>query len=388
MLDARKHIPIVEKKIYFDNAGAGPLTVDVYERVKWFLDLWRREGEPWGEVLEDIVNARREFAELVKTREDYVAVVPGVTYGLNAVFASLKIKPRSNVVVSSFNFPTSFHTLHAMRRRGVIKEVRVVNEHNGSTRVEDYEKLVDDNTVAVVVDYVGWLSGYREDLRAVAEIARSHGAILVSDAFHAVGVLGVDVEKLGVDVLLTGGYKWLMGLHGAGFVYVEKNLLQELEPMFAGWMAIEDSVIERMLRGEKLFERPFDTNDYKKPSKASMLEWGTWAAIAVEGTLEAIRFIKKHRAVELYSTHTRKLVEKLMDELEDTGYTLYTPRDSFAAIVSFKARDSYRIASLLGREGIVVSARPGLVRVSPHFYSVVEEVEKFIEVVRRIHSIA
>ncbi len=75
-----------------------------------------------------------------------------------------------------------------------------------------------------------------------------------------------------------------------------------------------------------------------------------------------------------------------MDGIEDSGYTLYTPRDRFAAIVSFKIKDSYRVASILRREGIIVSARPGLVRVSPHFYTTLEEVEVFIEAIKRIAS--
>lgn len=78
--------------------------------------------------------------------------------------------------------------------------------------LEEYEKLIDDNTAVVFVDYVSWITGYRERIREIAEIAHARGAVLISDAFHAVGVLPIDVTRDGVDALITGSYKWLLGL--------------------------------------------------------------------------------------------------------------------------------------------------------------------------------
>ncbi|MCE4610602.1 MAG: aminotransferase class V-fold PLP-dependent enzyme [Desulfurococcales archaeon] len=380
--EVRGLIPITREKVYFDNAGAGPLSKPVLEAIEGFARLWAERGEPWDEALEHIVEARRLFAGLIGARLEEVAAVPGVTYGYNALLSSLRLDGRGKAVAAPYNFPTTYYSLHGLRSRGLLKEVVILDSPEPGPGIGDWERAIDDETVLVVVDMVSWITGKLEDLKALAEIAHSHGAILVTDAFHAVGVIPVDVKRLGVDALLCGSYKWLMGPHGAGFVYVSKRLLDELDPMLSGWMAVEDSVIERMWRGEPLFERPFNVRELKPARDAKVLEWGTWPAIAFEGTLAALKLIHRYRAPERYSSHTSRLVERLMDGLEAQGYTLITPRDSKAAIVTFRHTRPYEVAKALYAHDIIVSPRPGRIRVSPHFYNTPEEVDRFLEVLR------
>lgn len=382
--DVRSLIPIVRSRVYLDNAGAGPLPRPAVEAVEGFLGKWASEGEPWVEGLRAVVEARRVFAELVGARLEEVAAAPGVTYGLNALLASLRLEGGA-AVAAPYNFPTSYYTLHALRRRGVLREVRIARGDGACTAEGEWDRLVGDDTVLVVVDHVSWITGCREDLRAAAEAAHDHGAILVSDAFHSVGVIPVDVKSLGVDVLLAGSYKWLMGPHGAAFVYVSKGLLDELEPSLAGWMAIEDGVLDRLERGERVFERPFDTSDYRRARDARALEWGTLPLPAFAGTLESLKLIKRYDAPGRYESHTSKLVERLIEGLEEAGFEVVTPRDAGrrAGVVTFKAKDPYSIAESLERHGVVVSARPGIIRVSPHFYNTMDEVEAFLNHLKR-----
>jgi selenocysteine lyase/cysteine desulfurase len=381
--DLRSRIEITSKMIYFDNAGAGPLSRDVIESIRSFLELWSGEGEPWDEALDHIVDARREFASLVGADYRYVAAVPGVTYGLNSLLSSLKIRPGSNAVVSPLNFPTGIISLQAMRSAGLLREVRLVRPRGGYVPLEEYERLIDDSTAIVLVDHVSWITGYRERVREISEIAHRRGAIVIVDAFHSVGIIEVDVEREGIDALLCGSYKWLMGPHGAGFVYVSNQLLEDLEPRFSGWMGIEDSVLARKHRGERLFERPFNIEEFNPARDATKLEWGTWPVIAFEGVLASMRLLKKFEAPHRYSTHTSKLVERLVEGLEELGLRITTPLDRYAAIITFEYRDPYALAEKLRREGIVVSPRPGIIRVSPHVYNTIEEVEAFIETVKR-----
>jgi len=382
--DLRSRIEITAKKIYFDNAGAGPLSKDVVEAVRSFLDLWSREGEPWDEALEHIVEARREFGSLIGADYRNVAAVPGVTYGLNSLLSSIKIKPGSNAVASPLNFPTGIISLQAMRRSGMIREVRLARPMGGYVPLEEYEGLIDENTSIVLVDHVSWITGYRERIREISEIAHRRGAVLIVDAFHSVGVIEVDVKRDGVDALLCGSYKWLMGPHGAGFVYVSQELLDDLEPRFSGWMGVEDSVLARKLRGERLFERPFDIESFRPARDATKLEWGTWPAIAFEGVLASMKLLKRFEAPHRYESHTSKLVERLAEGVEEMGLRVTTPLDRRAAILTFQYRDPYGLAEKLGAEGIVVSPRPGIIRVSPHIYNTMEEVERFLEILKKL----
>ncbi|MGC9152513.1 MAG: aminotransferase class V-fold PLP-dependent enzyme [Vulcanisaeta sp.] len=380
--ELRNRIEITRRKTYLDNAGAGPLTKDAAEAIRNFIELWQVEGEPWELALDHIVEAKKEFARLINSPWRNIAAVSGATHGLNALLSAIEFKPGSNVVVSPLNFPTGIFSFHALRARGIIREVRIAKAVNGYVPLDEYERLIDDNTAIVFVDYVSWITGYKEKIKEIVNIAHSRGALVVTDAFHAVGVIPIDVKADGIDALITGTYKWLLGPHGAGFIYVSDELLSRLKPSFSGWMGIEDNQVSRRLRNEKLFERPIDITTFKPASDASILEWGTWPIIAFEGALASIKLLIKYEVPWRFEGHTKKLIEMLYSSLSELGLRVTTPMDSHASIITFEYRDPYGLAKFLSDNGIIVSPRPGIVRVSPHAYNTVEEVERFIDVVR------
>ncbi|MDM7275829.1 MAG: aminotransferase class V-fold PLP-dependent enzyme [Thermoprotei archaeon] len=378
----RSKIRILERYVYLDNASSGPLPDPVVDAVKSFSEYWALSGEPWDEGIEALLEVKRLFSSFIGASHHNVAAFPGVTYGLGVILSSLKVRRGSNIVVGSHNFPTSIIMARALERAGVIGEVREADAIKGGFEV--YEKLVDDNTSMVMVDYVGWLSGHVEDIRELADIAHSHGAILVTDAFHAIGVMPVDVKSLDVDVLITGSYKWLMSIHGAALAYIRGELLESMEPPIAGWMSIEDSVVKRMIRGEPEFERPLETSRIQLAEDASKLELGTQPLIAYVALREALKFLIEHEATLNYESHTWRLAEELAEELQNLGFTLYTPRERHSAIITFKHREPHKLAGELERRGVKVAARPQLIRVSPHFYNTREDVYKLLEALKKI----
>ncbi|MFN4045716.1 MAG: aminotransferase class V-fold PLP-dependent enzyme [Acidilobaceae archaeon] len=378
---ARSRIRILERYVYLDNASSGPLPDPVVDAVNSFSEGWASRGEPWDEGIEALLEVKKLFSNLVGASRHNIAAFPGVTYGLGIILSSLKVRRGSNIVVGSHNFPTSIIMARAMERAGIVGEVREANALRDG--FEAYEKLVDDNTSIVMVDYVGWLSGHVENIRELAGIAHGHGAILVTDAFHAVGVMPVDVKSLGVDVLITGSYKWLMSIHGAALAYIRDELLESMEPPIAGWMSIEDSVIKRMMRGEPEFERPIETSRIQLAEDASKLELGTQPLIAYVALREALKFLLEHEATLRYESHTWKIAEELASGLENLNLTLYTPRERHSAIITFKHREPHKLAGELEREGVKVAARPQLIRVSPHFYNTREDIYKLLETLKR-----
>ena len=378
--EVRQQIPLLTNNVYLDNAGAGPPPVSVHAAMQSFLTEWRDYGEKWEAWLLEIVSARELFASLINATLDEVACVPNVSSGLAAIGTALPIQRGQNIVVSELNFPTNVYIWHAMKRKALLSEVRVLKAENGQIPISEFERAIDDKTVAVSLDYVSWINGCREDVRAITQIAHSHGALMLVDAFHAIGVIPVDARKLGVDVLACGTYKWLMGPHGTAFLYVSREALDRLDPGIVGWHGISDSVVARVRSKQETFERPFDLSGVAPAKDATRFEWGTWSVITVVGAKAALEFTLKY-APEEREPLVERLNERLVDGLRRIGKRITSPLEKGrrSGIVTFQVDDAAQVSRKLQQEHVVVAPRVNTLRVSPHFYNTDNEIDTLLK---------
>lgn len=378
--EVRQQIPLLANNIYLDNAGAGPPPTSVHGAMRSFLDEWRDYGEKWDDWLLEIVKARELFARLIGATVEEVACVPNVTSGLAAIGSALRPSPGQNVVVSELNFPTNVYIWHALKQKGLLSEVRVLKAKNGKVSISDFEKAIDDKTAAVSLDYVSWINGCKEDIKTVAQITHSHDALIIVDAFHALGVMPVDVRELNVDVLTCGTYKWLMGPHGTAFLFVKRNVIERLEPGIVGWHGISDSVVGRVLSKQDTFGRPFDLSSVIPANDATRFEWGTWAVIAVVGAKAALEFTMKYAPKDRQPT-VERLNERLVNGLTGKGKRVTSPleKERRSGIVTFEVDDATQVSRKLQQEHIIVAPRVNTLRVSPHFYNTEHEIDILLE---------
>jgi len=278
------------------------------------------------------------------------------------------------------NFPTSVYVWQALKQAGHISEVRVLKPQNGIIPLSEFEHAIDINTVAVCVDYVSWANGCRENIPEVTRLAHSRGALMIVDAFHALGVFPVDVKRLDVDVLTCGTYKWLMGPHGAAFIYVKPDVINSLNPSIVGWHGISDSVIARATARQGIFARPFDLSKVEPANNATRFEWGTWSVISVIGSRAALEFALKYVPEDRWPM-IQKLTDRLLEGLQHASRIVTSPveKERRSGIITFQIEKAAEVARKLQQSGVVVAPRVDTLRVSPHFYNTKQEIDVLLD---------
>ncbi len=376
----RKEIPVTSSRAYFDNAGTGPPSINVLNAIQGYLTDWRDYGENWEEWLPMIIESRRLFGRMIGASTDEVASLPNVSSALIALASSIKYKPNGNIVVSELNFPTNIYIWHLQKKHGRADEVRLLHRNeNGIVPLDDWEKAIDDNTSIVSVDYVSWTNGCRERIREIAKIAHEHGAFLVADSFHGLGVFPINVKQDNVDALVCGMYKWMQGPHGAAYMYTRRDRINDLDPNYIGWHGVEDSVVRRMTKQEDLFGRPFNIEEAQPAADATRFEGGSWGVVSIIGAKAALEYALKHDQQERYH-RVLKVTEHLVEGLKKKGRRVVTPlqSDRRSGIVVFEDADPRATFEKLKSLNITVASRVKSIRVSPHYYNTEDEIDKLL----------
>src|SRR5467141_2400969 len=376
----RKEIPVTSRRAYFDNAGTGPPSINVLNAIHEYLGDWRDYGENWEEWLPMIIDSRRLFAKMIGAGLEEVASVPNVSSALTSLASSIKYKPNGNIVISELNFPTNIYLWHLQKKHGRANEVRLLRkEADGVVPLDAWEKAIDDDTSIVSVDYVSWTNGCREKIREITKIAHEHGAFVIADSFHALGVFPIDARQDGVDALVCGMYKWMQGPHGAAFVYTRRDRLKDLDPNYIGWHGVHDSVVRRLTSQQDLFGKPFNIEETIPAADATMFEGGSWGVISIVGAKAALEFALKHDQTER-SHRVLKVTEHLIEGLKKKGRKILTPlqSDRRSGIVVFEDPDPGATYERLKKLNITVASRVKALRASPHYYNTEEEIDKLL----------
>ncbi|MEM3578422.1 MAG: aminotransferase class V-fold PLP-dependent enzyme [Candidatus Bathyarchaeia archaeon] len=366
----RELFPITKNKVFLNHAAQSPLPKPVagvmHKCVEDFSNfgntaiVWNDGGKPL-------------FARLIGAKPEEIALVENTSVGLNIAANVLKYPSGSKIVTTDLEYPS---VVYPWLRKGLGVKVEYVKNVDGKVLLEDVERAVDDGTVAVAVSHVEYANGFRNDLRALSEIAHKHGAYLIVDAIQSVGALKVDVKRDDVDFLSTACYKWLLSPPGCGYFYVKKELIEEFEPPFVGWASVKQEIFETV--------DFWDIWRLDLSPTASRFEIGSPSFISFLGATEAMKMLLEFD-IENVERRIIALTDHLMEALKNLGLQLQTPeeRQYRSGIVNFKIDKPKEAVQRLSQNGIVVSARANGIRVSPHFYNTEEEIDKLIEEIQK-----
>jgi selenocysteine lyase/cysteine desulfurase len=367
----RHRFPIFEDRVYINSCSQGALSDAVRTAYDRYLADWDEHGAPWDYWVAQLEAARGSISRLIGADEDEVAVTTSVSAGVSAIASGLRFDgDRDKVVVSDFEFPTIGQIWHAQERRGVRVE-HVPAQAGGSIPLERFDTAIDEQTALVAVTHVCFRNGSRLDVEGIARLAHERGALILVDAYQAVGSIPIDVRKLDCDFLTAGVLKYLLASAGLAFLYCRRELVEQIEPTATGWFADRD-----------IFE--MDIHDYSPASTARRFEAGTPPIPPIYAGIAGIELMQEIGIAET-ERHVRELNGILLDGLAELGARVVTPlaEEERGALVCVASTDVDALVAALASEGVITSSRDENMRISAHCYNAAEDVQAVLDVLSR-----
>ncbi len=358
--------------VYLNNASTGALPA---RTVRATADFHALRAEPW-RLTDDaqfaILRRTRELcATLIGAGADEIACMANTTYGVNVAARCLPLKSGDVVLTFDREFPANIYPWMALAKRGVTLE-----------RIPTRDKLPDEdaliaaldgkNVRAVAIGWVNFATGYKADLARIGRACRERGIYFVVDAMQGLGAATLDARACQIDILACGGQKWLLSPWGSGFVYVRRELVQQLEPEAVGWMAMRAS--EDFTR---LVDYEFAYHDDARRFEVITVPFQDFAGFNASLGMMVELGLKNIEA------HDAALVGQAVEWAQSRrDMKLVTPVDPArrAGIVSIAPPDPAATSERLKQAKIIHSLREGAIRLSPHCYNTASEIARALEV--------
>jgi selenocysteine lyase/cysteine desulfurase len=350
----RRNFGYLDEVLYLNTAAAGLTSASAGRAAAAFYDGMQSRGydgaEDWRAVAGRV---QALLGRLMNVDPETIRFAGSTTEGLNLVAQSVPVAAGDRVVFLADEFPSLRAALDALASKGAeVQRLACPDEE----RRTDVLAEAAAGVKIVGVSHVHWCTGTRVNLARLAERCRAEGAILLVDGIQALGATPVDASD--VDAYAAATFKWLLAGFGLGVLVVAPSLRDRLRPVF---------------------------RRYSNPSPSTEIRYGhvnypgLCALEAALLDLEALGWQSIFQRVAMLRT-------RLAGNLDDMRADLVTPRHDAGGIISFRSGDAEALVARLHAERVRVSARDGLVRVSPHFYNTESEVDRFCEILASIQG--
>ena len=368
----RALFPLLARRAQLSSCSQSALCTPVLEAIHQYLASWQELGMNWVGWGVALDQAKAEFAKLVGADSGDIAVMSCVSDLASSVGNCLGFGAGKNgIVLGEIDFPSLGHVWLAQQGRGAQVSF-VAGDGQGEIRLEDYQRAITARTRLVSVSHVSYSNGFRQDIAAIAALAHARDALIFVDAYQSVGAMQVDVLRDGIDILVCGAQKYLLGCPGIAFMYVRRELAQTLRPANTGWFGRVDPFA-------------FDIRQLDYADGARRFDTGTPAyinAAAAGAGMELLNSLDM-AAVEL---HIERLSAVALQAAKDHGLRIASPLDPRrkGSNTAIYVADSSAVEKKMADAGFIVSARGAVIRVAPHFYNTEEEVAAALAALAKI----
>ncbi len=358
----RREFPITGKYIFLDHAGVAPMSL----RVKTAIEKLLAESTEGGAFhypawAQRVVEIRQACARLINAGSDEIAFVKSTSHGLSIVAQGLGWRPGDNVLIYEKEFPSNIYPWVNLRSRGV--EVRTIPSRDGRIAMHDIELLMDARTRLLAISSVQYSNGFRIDLKKVGALCREKQVFFCVDAIQSLGLIPMAVRDCHIDFLSADAHKWLLGPEGIGIFYCRKELAEQLSPPLVGWKSVQN-------------EFEFDRPELLLKTNALRFEEGSMNLMGIFGLGAALDLLFEV-GIEHIEQRVLDLGDLIIQEALKRGYRVLTPsaRHERGGNITFSGDfDPAAMQDALREKRIMVNARGGGIRVSPHFYNTGEDI--------------
>ena len=366
----RALFPVTARFNYLNHAAVSAPPTPTIEAIQGYLaDVSQNGSVNFKSWLETKERTRRLLAGLLGARPEQVAFMRNTSDGLSTVANGLKWRDGDNLVTFRNEFPSNIYPWLRLRDAFGV-EVRLCEERNGRIDLDELRNLIDDRTRLVSISHVQYASGFRADLQRVGKAARAYGALLVVDVIQSLGVLPLDVNSELVDVAAGACHKWLLTPEGVGYLYLSDRARDRIQPTLVGWISVPS---------------PDDYNNFEQGWNKGTLAWetGTGPTALIHGLEQSLKLLTEI-GIENIRDHLEGLTDHLCDRLRDTAYEVVSSREPAEKSQTICIRSQAGFTSMdlyihLMKQNIVTAPRGDRLRISPHFYNTVAEVDHLIE---------
>jgi len=359
--------------VFFDHAAVSPITKRAKQKVISFLDRVADASRlNCDEFYAEVERSREICSGLIGAKPEQIAFVRSTSHGISIVASGLKWKTGDNIVTYNQEFPANIYPWMNLNRRGV--EVRMVPNREGKVLIEDIERLINSRTRLVAISSVQFSNGFRIDLKALSQLCKKRGVLLLVDAIQSLGIIPFSLQETPVDFLAADGHKWLLSLEGLGILYVSSSVLEQLEMNLIGWNSVKGF---RDYLNYKLDLRP----------DSRRFEEGSYNCISILGLGASVSLLREAGIEKLFA-RALEIGNVLAEELGKMGAKIISPvePENRSAILSVvpAGGNPEEVYHKLRERGIICSLRASAIRLSPHGYNTMSDVEKFLNAWKEI----
>jgi len=374
----REEFPILSRCVYMINNSLGAMPRQTAQNLAAYADAWATRGvraweDRWWEMPAEVGN---RIARIIGGADGTVSMHENVTTAHLVALSCLRPSGhRRRIVCTAMDFPSMVYLFRGQEATGF--ELRIVPAEDDLTvKTDRVLDAIDDTTAVVAFSHVLFRTSYIMDVAAIVARAHAAGAAVILDTYQSAGIIPLDVATLGVDFAVGGCLKWLCGGPGNAFLYTRPDLQKTMRPAFTGWVSHRNPFA-------------FDPDDHVETSlrdDAMHMMNGTPAIPAYYAALAGLDVISQV-GVDRIRTKSKTLTARLLARIDACGFTSAASRDPerLAGTVAVNVPEAALVARTLKSRDFIVDYRPPVgVRISPHFYNTIDEVDAIMAEIESI----
>jgi cysteine desulfurase family protein len=331
-----------------------------------------------------ILETRRSIAKLFGVRNpNDISFSLNTTAALNLALKGF-LKQGDHVICTSIEHNSVRRPLEYLKDKIGIEITYLKSDKQGHISLDEINKMIRTSTTLIVINHSSNVLGTIIPIESIAEIARPKGIKILVDAAQSAGVLQIDVDKQGIDMMAFPGHKGLLGPQGTGGLYIHPTL--DLQPMLQGGTGSQSEDIEQPLTRPERYEA------------------GTQNTVGLAGLNEGVKFILNEKVENIHNKEWN-LIQRLMEGLlkindlqlygpelgeERTGILSFNIKGIDPAEVAFILDQSFNIAVRAGFHCAPLAHKTaetldtGAIRASIGIFTTNDEIDHFINAITEI----